>query len=234
MKRSFRLLALVLACVLTLVTPAFAAGTPSASEEMRGVWVSSVYNLDYPSSPTTDPDKLRAEADEILDNCVKWGLNAVFLQVRPSGDALYKSDLFPWSKYLTGSVGTAPQDGFDPLEYWVEAAHKRGLELHAWINPYRITRGKDTEWNQLPSTHPAKMNPDWVVKYSDGNYYFNPGLQQVRDLVTRGAVEIAQNYDVDGLHMDDYFYPGSDLPIPPPTSSTAAASQTSATGGGIT
>ena len=155
MKRSFRLLALVLACVLTLVTPAFAAGTPSASEEMRGVWVSSVYNLDYPSSPTTDPDKLKAEADEILDNCVKWGLNAVFLQVRPSGDALYKSDLFPWSKYLTGSVGTAPQDGFDPLEYWVEAAHKRGLELHAWINPYRITRSKDTEWNSLPSTHPA-------------------------------------------------------------------------------
>lgn len=211
MKRSFRLLALVLACVLTLVTPAFAAGTPSASEEMRGVWVSSVYNLDYPSSPTTDPDKLKAEADEILDNCVKWGLNAVFLQVRPSGDALYKSDLFPWSKYLTGSVGTAPQDGFDPLEYWVEAAHKRGLDLHAWINPYRITRGKDTEWNQLPSTHPAKMNPDWVVKYSDGNYYFNPGIPEVRDLVTRGAVEIVQNYDVDGLHMDDYFYPGTDF-----------------------
>ena len=110
MKRSFRLLALVLVCVLTLVTPAFAA--PSASEEMRGVWVSSVYNLDYPSSPTTDPDKLRAEADEILDNCVKWGLNAVFLQVRPSGDALYKSDLFPWSKYLTGTQGTAPKNGF--------------------------------------------------------------------------------------------------------------------------
>lgn len=211
MKRSFRLLALVLACVLTLVTPAFAAGTSSASEEMRGVWVSSVYNLDYPSSPTTDPDKLKAEADEILDNCVKWGLNAVFLQVRPSGDALYKSDLFPWSKYLTGSVGTAPQDGFDPLEYWVEAAHKRGLELHAWINPYRITRSKDTEWNSLPSTHPAKMNPDWVVKYSDGNYYFNPGIPEVRDLVTRGAVEIVQNYDVDGLHMDDYFYPGTDF-----------------------
>lgn len=211
MKRSFRLLALVLACVLTLVTPAFAAGTPSASGEMRGVWVSSVYNLDYPSSPTTDPDKLKAEADEILDNCVKWGLNAVFLQVRPSGDALYKSDLFPWSKYLTGSVGTAPQDGFDPLEYWVEAAHKRGLELHAWINPYRITRSKDTEWNSLSSTHPAKMNPDWVVKYSDGNYYFNPGIPEVRDLVTRGAVEIVQNYDVDGLHMDDYFYPGTDF-----------------------
>ena len=209
MKRISRLLALLLVCALTLTAPAFAA--PSASEEMRGVWVSSVYNLDYPSSPTTSPDRLKAEADEILDGCVQWGLNAVFLQVRPSGDALYPSDLFPWSKYLTGTAGTAPQNGFDPLAYWVEAAHQRGLELHAWINPYRITRGGDTEWSQLPDTHPAKMNPDWVVQYSDGNYYFNPGLQQVRDLVTRGAVEIAQNYDVDGLHMDDYFYPGSDF-----------------------
>lgn len=211
MKRISRLLALILVCALTLTVPAFAAGTPAASDEMRGVWVSTVYNLDYPSQATTDPAALRAEADAILDNCVQWGLNAVFLQVRPSADSLYPSEVFPWSKYLTGTAGTAPADGFDPLAYWGEAAHARGLELHAWINPYRITRGGDTEWNQLPSSHPAKMNPDWVVKYSDGNYYFNPGLQQVRDLVTRGAVEIAQNYDVDGLHMDDYFYPGSDF-----------------------
>ena len=211
MKRISRLLALILVCALTLTVPAFAAGTPAASDEMRGVWVSTVYNLDYPSQATTDPAALRAEADAILDNCVQWGLNAVFLQVRPSADSLYPSEVFPWSKYLTGTAGTAPADGFDPLAYWVEAAHARGLELHAWINPYRITRGGDTEWDQLPSSHPAKMNPDWVVKYSDGNYYFNPGLQQVRDLVTRGAVEIAQNYDVDGLHMDDYFYPGSDF-----------------------
>lgn len=210
MKRSFRLLALVLVCVLSLMTAASAAA-PTASEEMRGVWVSSVYNLDYPASPTADPDRLRDEADEILDNVARWGLNAVFLQVRPSADALYPSDVFPWSKYLTGTAGQAPQDGFDPLEYWVEGAHRRGLELHAWINPYRITRGKDAEWAQLPADHPAKQHPDWVVKYTDGNYYFNPGLPEVRDLVTRGAVEIVQGYDVDGLHMDDYFYPGTDF-----------------------
>ena len=165
MKRISRLLALILVCALTLTVPAFAAGTPAASDEMRGVWVSTVYNLDYPSQATTDPAALRAEADAILDNCVQWGLNAVFLQVRPSADSLYPSEVFPWSKYLTGTAGTAPADGFDPLAYWVEAAHARGLELHAWINPYRITRGGDTEWNQLPSSHPAKMNPDWVVKY---------------------------------------------------------------------
>ncbi|MBS5151014.1 MAG: family 10 glycosylhydrolase [Butyricicoccus pullicaecorum] len=212
MKRVFRVIALILACTVCFSLTAMAAQTPKASEEMRGVWVSSVYNLDYPKKPTTDPDILKAQADEILDNCVKWGLNAVFLQVRPSSDALYPSEVFPWSRYLTGKQGTQPANGFDPLAYWVEAAHKRGLELHAWINPYRITKGKQAEWDSLVSTHPAKKNPEWTVQYTDGNYYFDPGLPEVRDLVVQGAVEIAQNYDIDGLHMDDYFYPGKDFP----------------------
>lgn len=212
MKRIFRMIALALVCTICLPTAAFATRTPSVKEEMRGVWVSSVYNLDYPAKPTTDSDILKAEADSILDNCVKWGLNAVFLQVRPSSDALYKSKLFPWSKYLTGRQGTAPKDGFDPLAYWVKAAHKRGLELHAWINPYRITKGKQAEWDSLVSSHPAKQHPEWTIQYTDQNYYFNPGLPEVRDLVVQGAVEIAENYDIDGLHMDDYFYPGKDFP----------------------
>ncbi len=212
MKRVFRAIALILVCAVCFSLTAMAAQTPKASEEMRGVWVSSVYNLDYPKKPTTDPDILKAQADEILDNCVKWGLNAVFLQVRPSSDALYPSEIFPWSKYLTGKQGTQPANGFDPLAYWVEAAHKRGLELHAWINPYRITKGKQAEWDSLVSTHPAKKNPEWTVQYTDGNYYFDPGLPEVRDLVVQGAVEIAKNYDIDGLHMDDYFYPGKDFP----------------------
>ena len=127
-------------------------------------------------------------------------------------DALYPSEIFPWSKYLTGKQGTQPANGFDPLAYWVEAAHKRGLELHAWINPYRITKGKQAEWDSLVSTHPAKKNPEWTVQYTDGNYYFDPGLPEDRDLVVQGAVEIAKNYDIDGLHMDDYFYPGKDFP----------------------
>lgn len=212
MKRIFRMIALTLVCALCFPTAALAARTPSAKEEMRGVWVSSVYNLDYPAKPTTNADTLKAEADSILDNCVKWGLNAVFLQVRPSSDALYQSELFPWSKYLTGKQGTAPEDGFDPLDYWVKAAHKRGLELHAWINPYRITKGKQAEWDSLVSSHPAKKHPEWAIQYTDQNYYFNPGLPEVRDLVVQGAVEIAKNYDIDGLHMDDYFYPGKDFP----------------------
>lgn len=212
MRRIFRMIALTLVCAFCFPAAAGAAHTPSAKEEMRGVWVSSVYNLDYPVKPTTNADTLRAEADRILDNCVKWGLNAVFLQVRPSSDALYKSDVFPWSKYLTGKQGMAPEDGFDPLAYWVKAAHKRGLELHAWINPYRITKGKQAEWDSLVGSHPAKQHPEWAIQYTDQNYYFDPGLPEVRELVVRGAVEIAEKYEIDGLHMDDYFYPGKDFP----------------------
>lgn len=211
MRKFFRTLALALACAVLLTARSGAADTPAAAEEMRGVWVSSVYNLDFPAAPTTDPDILRAETDAILDNCVKWGLNAVFLQVRPTSDALYDSDIFPWSSWLTGTPGAAPADGFDPLAYWVKAAHARGLELHAWINPYRITKGKQAAYDALSPDNPAKRHPEWVVQYTDGNYYYNPGLPEVRDLVTRGAVEIAERYDIDGLHMDDYFYPGSDF-----------------------
>ena len=140
------------------------------------------------------------------------GLNAIFLQVRPSADALYPSGIFPWSKYLTGTCGAAPTDGFDPLRYFIDGAHARGLELHAWLNPYRITKGKDAEWGALPASHPAKQHPEYTVKYTDGNYYFNPGLPAVRQLVEDGVSEILDKYpDIDGIHFDDYFYPGQDF-----------------------
>lgn len=180
-----------------------------ATTELKGVWVASVYNLDYPASATKDENTLKNEAVSILNNIEKMGLNAVFLQVRPSADALYNSDIFPWSKYLTGQSGVAPDNGFDPLEFWVEEAHKRNIELHAWINPYRITKSGDEEYNLISDKSPAKVHKEYVVKYSDGNYYFNPGIPEVRKLVIDGALEIIKRYDVDGIHMDDYFYPGS-------------------------
>lgn len=185
------------------------ATTPTSDKEMRGVWVSTVINLDYPSEPTTSADELRKQADAILDNAAEFGFNAVFLQVRPCADALYKSEIYPWSIYLTGQQGVAPNSGFDPLAYWVEGAHKRGLELHAWINPYRITKSL-AEWDKLAASSPAKKHPEWTVLYKD-NYYFNPALPEVRQLVIDGAVELAQNYAVDGVHLDDYFYPGTDF-----------------------
>ena len=184
--------------------------TPEGDGEMRGVWVSTVYSLDYPEAVTADEEALRQQADEILDDSKAMGMNAVFLQVRPSADALYESEYYPWSRYLTGTQGKAPENGFDPLEYWVEAAHERGMEFHAWINPYRVTRSGEGEYQAMSSETPAKQHPEWLVQYG-GNYYFDPALPQVRRLVTDGALEIVKNYDVDGIHLDDYFYPGQDF-----------------------
>jgi uncharacterized lipoprotein YddW (UPF0748 family)/N-acetylmuramoyl-L-alanine amidase len=176
--------------------------------ELRGLWVATVENTDYPSKPTTDPAILKDEAIKILDNAKSMGINVVFLQVRSTEDALYKSSYFPWSKYLTGTQGLAPADGFDPLAFWVAEAHNRGIELHAWINPYRITKSSNTPLNSLYAANPARLHPDWVVKYSDNNLYFNPGIPEARKLIVDGIREIIDNYEVDGIHFDDYFYPG--------------------------
>ena len=202
-----RILSVIL--VLAMLVPAAYAAQP-AQDGMRGVWVSSVANIDYPSQQGLSADQLKSEADTILNNIAAMGLNTVFLQVRPSADALYQSALFPWSRYVSGTAGQAPDGDFDVLAYWVEGAHSRGLQLHAWLNPYRITRDGKKELDALPETSPAKQHPEWVVEY-EGNYYFNPGLPAVQQLVVDGAAEIVRNYDVDGIHLDDYFYPGTDF-----------------------
>lgn len=211
LQRAIRCLILLAAAISCCVV--FCANV-SAEERFKGMWVSTVYNLDYPSKPTDDPSVLKAEADKILDNCRDMGINNVFLQVRPNSDALYKSSIYPWSAYLTGEQGKAPADGFDPLEYWVEGAHARGMKLHAWINPYRATKVYSTSEDGLASlapTNPAVLHPGYIIKYTDGNYYYNPYLPEVRQLVVDGIKEITDGYDVDGIHMDDYFYPGSDF-----------------------
>ncbi len=202
-----RMLSVIL--ILTMLLPVAYAAQP-AQDGMRGVWVATVANIDYPSRQGLTADELKSEADTILDNIAAMGLNTVFFQVRPSADALYQSDIFPWSCYVSGTAGQAPDQDFDVLSYWVEAAHSRGLQLHAWINPYRITRSGQEELDALPETSPARQHPEWVVEY-DGNYYFNPGLPAVQQLVVDGAAEIVRNYDVDGIHLDDYFYPGTDF-----------------------
>lgn len=202
-----RMLSVIL--ILTMLLPVAYAAQP-AQDGMRGVWVATVANIDYPSRQGLTADELKSEADTILDNIAAMGLNTVFFQVRPSADALYQSDIFPWSCYVSGTAGQAPDQDFDVLSYWVEAAHSRGLQLHAWLNPYRITRSGQEELDALPETSPARQHPEWVVEY-DGNYYFNPGLPAVQQLVVDGAAEIVRNYDVDGIHLDDYFYPGTDF-----------------------
>ncbi len=210
-----KVMLLVLCLLLVMPTTAHFAATPADGDTFRAVWVATVLNLDYPSRPTTNSETLKAEADRILDYVEETGLNAVVLQVRPSGDAFYKSALYPWSKYLTGTQGTAPDMGFDPLTYWVEEAHKRGIEVHAWLNPYRVTKktSKETahDYSQLSADNPTVQNPDWVVAHKDGNLYLDPGNPEVTAYILDGVEEILENYAVDGIHYDDYFYPSKDF-----------------------
>ncbi len=204
--------------ILSLVLPQLpvsAQSYASTEQELRGVWVATVLNIDYPSKATADPEILKTEALKMLDHAEYMGLNAVFLQVRPASDAIYKSKYYPWSKYLTGKQGLMPEDGFDPLEFWINEAHKRGIQLQAWINPYRVTKKTYSEpkhdFNSLDPKNPARVKPEWVVKHTDGNLYYNPGIPEVRKLVIDGVLEIIENYDIDGIHFDDYFYPDKDF-----------------------
>lgn len=184
--------------------------TPTAADyerqaaQFRGVWVSTVSNIDFPSKRGLTADELKAEADAQLDRAVEMKFTAVFLQVRPMGDAFYPSKLYPWSGFISGKQGQAPDQNLDVLQYWVEGAHKRGLQIHAWINPYRVTIGGKLE--DLAENNPARLHPDWIFKHGE-RYFLNPGIPEAREHVVKGLVEIVTNYDVDGVHIDDYFYP---------------------------
>lgn len=178
----------------------------SVPDDTRGVWIASVSNIDFPSKPGLSADELRAQLDGIVETVCSRGLNTIFFQVRPASDALYRSEIFPVSAYLTGTQGAPLPDGFDPLDYIIEAAHDRNIAVVAWINPYRITSSAAEGANDLCESNPARIHPDWTVEYA-GKLYYNPGIPEVRELVVSGVREIAENYDVDGVHMDDYFYP---------------------------
>jgi uncharacterized lipoprotein YddW (UPF0748 family)/N-acetylmuramoyl-L-alanine amidase len=179
--------------------------TRIGKNELRGVWIPTVSNLVFPSRRGLPAEQLKNEIDEIIKTTAEANLNAIFFQVRPTSDALYDSEVFPTSHWLTGAQGDSFADGFDPLSYIIQAAHAHNIELHAWINPYRIT-SSGTDLNALAPSNPARRNPGWTVAYGNQLWY-NPGLPEVRDLVIRGAVELVRNYNIDGIHFDDYFYP---------------------------
>ncbi|WP_445071222.1 MULTISPECIES: glycoside hydrolase family 10 protein [Streptomyces] len=170
--------------------------------EMRGVWIATVANLDWPSAPGLSAAAQKAELIAHLDRAVALRLNAVVLQVRPSADALWPSSYEPWAQCLTGVQGKDPS--WDPLGTAVAEAHARGLELHAWFNPYRVANHTDP--SRLVASHPARLHPDWVLPYG-GKLYYNPGLPEVRKFVQDAMLDAVSRYPVDAVHWDDYFYP---------------------------
>lgn len=178
----------------------------SPKREMRAVWVTTVANIDFPKRPNSSTSTQKKEIRDILDQHQADGINAIFFQVRPTADAFYKSDLEPWSRYLNGTQGKAPNPYYDPLTYIIEEAHKRNMELHAWINPFRV-RLKTSD--KLTPDHPYIQNKWWGWNYG-GKTYFDPGIPQVREHSEKVVLDIVSRYDVDGIHFDDYFYPYRD------------------------
>jgi uncharacterized lipoprotein YddW (UPF0748 family) len=181
--------------------------------EFRAVWIASVDNIDWPSKKGLPVDEQKAEFIRILDMHRATGMNAVIVQVRPAADAFYPSTLEPWSEFLNGRQGLPPTPFYDPLQFMIEETHKRGMEFHAWINPYRavFNVGKSS----VSPSHISKIRRDWTVTY--GRYkWLDPGIPEVRQHTARVVRDIVSRYDIDAIHMDDYFYPykdaGKDFP----------------------
>ena len=200
-----RQIALIVSATIGAPTSSFAQNDPPPIQrEFRGAWVASVANIDWPSRPGLSTWDQQAELIAILNRCVALNLNAVILQVRPAADALYDSPYEPWSAYLTGVEGRAPEPYYDPLTFAVDEAHKRGLELHAWFNPYRARH--PSARGEPARTHVSVTHPDLVRTY--GRYlWMDPGEPAVQAQTLRVMLDVVKRYDVDGIHIDDYFYP---------------------------
>ncbi len=194
------------------------AQVPQPAREFRGVWVATVANIDWPSKSGLPAEQQRAELLALLDRAVELNLNAIVLQVRPACDVFYPSDLEPWSEYLTGQQGKPPEPFYDPLAYAIQQAHRRGLELHAWFNPYRARHS--TAKSEPSPGHISRARPELVRLY--GRYlWLDPGEPRVQEHSLAVVREVLQRYNVDGIHIDDYFYPykengpdGKPLPFP--------------------
>ena len=184
---------------------AFAQAIPKY--EMRGAWIATVINLDWPASRNQNPIEQQIDLRNMIESLHQSGINTVFFQVRSEADAMYQSNFEPWSIYLTGQQGRAPAPAWDPLAFAIEEAHKRGMELHAWFNPYRAERS--IGGYTLADNHIRKQHPEWTLEFSSGIAIINPGIPDARQYVIDVIMDVVRNYDVDGVHFDDYFYPYS-------------------------
>ena len=202
----------------SLVLWAAPAGPPPVPREFRAMWIATVGNIDWPSKSGLPVARQQAELRALLDTAQRWHLNAVILQVRTSCDALYASPLEPWSEYLSGRMGVAPLPAWDPLAFAVTEAHARSLELHAWLNPFRARYSQAI--SPVAAQHVSRTKPDLVVQY--GKFlWLDPGLAESRDHTLKVVADLVHRYDIDGIHIDDYFYPypektslGTPVPFP--------------------
>ncbi|MDR0371157.1 MAG: family 10 glycosylhydrolase [Prevotellaceae bacterium] len=176
----------------------------SGKHEMRAVWIATVANIDWPTSAQLSVEQQKQDMITMLNRFAENRINAIVIQIRPTADAFYPSTIEPWSKWLTGRQGQRPYPFYDPLQFIIEEAHRRCIEVHAWLNPYRVTTTNDL--TQLNENHLYRFRPELFVKYGD-KYYFNPGLDATRQLLNRVIQDIVERYDIDAIHFDDYFYP---------------------------
>ena len=172
--------------------------------EFRAVWVATVDNIDWPDQPTTSSEIQKAAFIKLLDMHKRNGMNAVIVQVRPCTDAFYPSPFEPWSQWLTGKQGLPPYPYYDPLAFMISETHKRRMEFHAWMNPYRAVFNINN--SSVAATHITKIHPDWFLNYGDKKY-FDPGNKEGQKYVTEVVTDVVKRYDVDAIHFDDYFYP---------------------------
>jgi len=177
---------------------------PPVRREFRGVWVATVSNIDWPSKPGLPVAQQQAELVALLDRAKALNLNGIVFQVRPACDALYQSSLEPWSEYLTGQMGKAPEPFYDPLAFAVTEAHKRGMELHTWFNPYRARH--PSAKGPISDDHISKTRPELVRTYGT-HLWLDPADPAVREHSLSVVLDVVKRYDVDGVHIDDYFYP---------------------------
>ncbi|PUZ26620.1 Uncharacterized lipoprotein YddW, UPF0748 family [Chitinophaga costaii] len=182
-------------------------GQVSPKRELRAVWIATVANIDWPSSKNLSSYQQQQEFIRLLDQFKSNGFNAVVVQIRPAADAFYASQLEPWSEYLTGVQGMAPNPYYDPLSFMIEETHKRGMEFHAWFNPYRAAMNAT---GNVSPTHITRLHPSWFITY-DGRKYFDPGIPETRVYVMQVISDVVKRYDIDAVHFDDYFYP---YPVP--------------------
>jgi uncharacterized lipoprotein YddW (UPF0748 family) len=181
---------------------------PAPVRELRAVWVATVANIDWPSRKGLSTAEQKAELLAIVDRAAQLKLNAIVFQVRPACDALYASEIEPWSEFLTGTMGKAPEPYYDPLAYVIDEAHKRGIELHAWFNPYRA--GHPSAKSPVSARHVTRTHPELVRHYGK-QVWLDPGEKEVQEYSLSVVMDVVRRYDVDGVHFDDYFYPYKEI-----------------------